>query len=239
MSDNVKTIDGQMVRSCQKTSIHSAHLFLYGAESYHCPGYHPARGTHHPAIRQQQQTPRVKESRVRGCFQPEAHDAHTWGSSDNEWYCPGGLINDSGRFEYALPPKQEEPTEAPKNEGDETDQLLASRRSVYGDRVTNMERTAALWSALLGIEVKDWQVPLMMSAYKMLRTFETPDYSDNSDDIVGWERMFEEVMDKNHGGIIKARTVEEYHAAKQKIQDQRDGQSIEAWLASRKENYNE
>ena len=100
------------------------------------------------------------------------------------------------------------------NMKDETDELLDSRRAIYGDRVSNMERTAALWSALLGVEIKDWQVPLMMSAYKMLRTFETPDYSDNSDDIDGWKRMFVEVMDANHGGIVQARTVEEYQAKK-------------------------
>lgn len=91
-----------------------------------------------------------------------------------------------------------------------TDELLASRLAVYGDRVENMERTAALWSALLGVEILDWQVPLMMSAYKMLRTFETPNYSDNTDDIDGWKKMFVEVMEANHGGIIQARTVEEY-----------------------------
>jgi len=95
---------------------------------------------------------------------------------------------------------------------DDAQKLLDSRRAVYGDRVSNMERTAALWSALLNVKIEDWQVPLMMSAYKMLRTFEKPDYSDNSDDIDGWKKMFVEVMDANHGGIIKARTVEEYQA---------------------------
>lgn len=101
------------------------------------------------------------------------------------------------------------------SEKETTDELLASRREIYGDRVQNMERTAALWSALLGIKIHDWQVPLMMSAYKMLRTFETPDYSDNSDDIDGWKKMFVEVMDANHGGIVQARTVEEYQRKKQ------------------------
>ena len=95
-----------------------------------------------------------------------------------------------------------------------TDELLASRRAIYGDRVKNMERTAMLWSALLGVTIEDWQVPLMMSAYKMLRTFETPDYSDNSDDIDGWKKMFVEIMEANYGGIIQARTVEEYQAQK-------------------------
>lgn len=108
--------------------------------------------------------------------------------------------------------------------GDEADALLASRLATYGPRVQNMERVAALWSALLGPgrEIKDWEVPLLMSAYKMMRTFETPDYSDNSDDIDGWKRMFEEVMEANHGGIIHARTVEEYQAKKDAMQKSED-----------------
>jgi hypothetical protein len=93
-----------------------------------------------------------------------------------------------------------------------TDELLASRRAVYGDRVNNMERVAMIWSGLLGVEIKDWQVALLMDAYKMFRTFETPNYSDNSDDMDGWKKIFVEVMDANHGGIIQARTVEEYLA---------------------------
>jgi len=99
-------------------------------------------------------------------------------------------------------------------EGDETDALLASRLAVYGDRINNMERVAQIWSGLLGVEVHDWQIPLLMSAYKMFRTFQTPDYSDNSDDIFGWAKMFQEVMEANHGGIVKARTVEEYDREK-------------------------
>ena len=131
-------------------------------------------------------------------------------------------------------------TEQNKSEAQE---LLDSRRAVYGDRVDNMKRVAALWSALLGVEILDWQVPLLMSAYKMFRTFETPNYSDNSDDIDGWKQMFVEVMDANHGGIIKARTVEEYAAEVQRrlrdpekeqargSQAQDEGESIEAFNA--------
>src|SRR5690606_9214821 len=98
----------------------------------------------------------------------------------------------------------------------ETDALLASRLATYGPRVENMERVAALWSNLLGPgrEIKDWEVPLLMSAYKMFRTFQTPDYSDNSDDIDGWRKMFVEVMDANYCGSVQERTVEEYEAKK-------------------------
>lgn len=87
--------------------------------------------------------------------------------------------------------------------------LLNSRLAVYGDRVENMKRTALIWSGLLGFEVRPEMVPLMMSAYKMLRAEMAPDYSDNIDDADGWNVMFREVME-DAGGIIQARTVEEY-----------------------------
>lgn len=171
---------------------------------------------------------------IRACFKKERHRPHVW---HGKYHCFGTGIDDEGRviplpqsaleyidnvYEHEHNEDQDvETTEANPSEHaklqpgvDQTDELLASRRAVYGDRVSNMERTAALWSALLGVTIHDWQVPLMMSAYKMLRTFETPDYSDNSDDIDGWKKMFVEVMDANYNGIIKARTVEEYHEKK-------------------------
>lgn len=120
-----------------------------------------------------------------------------------------------------------------------TDELLASRRQVYGDRVKNMERTAQLWSALLGIQIFDWQVPLLMSAYKMLRTFETPDYSDNSDDIDGWKKMFVEVMDANYEGIVQARTVEEYQLKKETIAASKPKVYTPSEQQGRIENYQE
>ena len=165
----------------------------------------------------------------RECFKKEAHEPHTW---HGNLRCSGEGLDDDMKTRYDSDEIHRIPqTAAVEDLNTETysegpirgigdaykeavDELLESRRDVYGDRVQNMERTAALWSALLDVEIKDWQVPLMMSAYKMLRTFQTPDYSDNSDDIDGWKKMFVEVMDANHGGIVHARTVEEYERKK-------------------------
>jgi hypothetical protein len=181
----------------------------------------------------------------RGCFQRETHFPHVWhskfwcnGLGLDESNRLRGPVPDHNHTEvltaegskikgfeqptigYSAPELnmlgdadiEVETTEAPL---DETDALLASRLAVYGDRINNMERVAKIWSGLLGVEIHDWQVPLLMGAYKMFRTFQTPDYSDNSDDIFGWGKMFQEVMEANHGGIVKARTVEEYEAAVQ------------------------
>ena len=90
---------------------------------------------------------------------------------------------------------------------EEADFLLAQRQEVYGDRNDNMVRTAMMWSGFLGHEIKPWQVPIMMSLYKMYRLGVTPDYSDNIDDVDGWNKMFRELMGED---LIQARTVEEY-----------------------------
>lgn len=96
---------------------------------------------------------------------------------------------------------------------DNTDALLASRRTVYGDRKSNMERTAQIWSGLLGFTVRPEMVPIMMAAYKALRFEGAPDYSDNIDDIEGWVRMARELVSDR---LIQARTVEEYLKIKEK-----------------------
>jgi len=88
---------------------------------------------------------------------------------------------------------------------------------VYGDRVDQMGRTAMIWSGLTGFKFEAWMIPQLMSAYKKLRTFNTPDYSDNIDDDEGWLRMFREQMTADGTPIIKARTVEEYLAIKAEV----------------------
>lgn len=90
------------------------------------------------------------------------------------------------------------------------DALLESRRAVYGDRPDQMRRTAQIWSGLTGFDIQPWMVPMLMSAYKMLRAFNAPDYSDNVDDVDGWMVMFREQMEADGQPIINARTVEEY-----------------------------
>ena len=92
-----------------------------------------------------------------------------------------------------------------------TEELLASRRATYGDRVQNMVDIAGIWSILLGHTIHAWQVPLMMDAVEQHRQFKTPDYGDTADDRDGWFKIFREVMGDD---MIDARTVEEYQAKK-------------------------
>jgi len=97
-------------------------------------------------------------------------------------------------------------------EQDDAQRLLDSRLAVYGDRIDNMERTAKIWSGLLGVDITPVQVPVMMAAYKQLRMMMAPDYSDNIDDSDGWMKMAREILGDD---LIQARTVEEYVTLKE------------------------
>lgn len=88
-----------------------------------------------------------------------------------------------------------------------TEALLKSRESVYGDRIDNMVRVAQMWSGFLGHEIQPWQAPVMFALYKVYRLGITPDYSDNIDDVDGYMQMFREVIGDD---MVQARTVEEY-----------------------------
>lgn len=94
---------------------------------------------------------------------------------------------------------------------DEAQNLLDSREEVYGDRVSNMENVAKIFSGILGTEVRADQVPLLMIGYKTFRASQTPDYEDNIKDIEGYGLMFREVIGEM---MIKAVNTDEYVAAK-------------------------
>src|SRR5690606_25697518 len=90
-------------------------------------------------------------------------------------------------------------------------ELIDERVKVYGDPTVTFPQIAQAWSAVLGVEVRPDQVPLCLIAMKLIRTSQTPDYSDNSDDIEGYLDIFRTVVGKD---MVHARTVDEYVKAK-------------------------
>src|SRR5690606_28909072 len=90
-------------------------------------------------------------------------------------------------------------------------ELIDERIKVYGDPTVTFPQIAQAWSAVLGVEVRPDQVPLCLIAMKLVRTSQTPDYSDNSDDIAGYLDIFRKVVGED---MVHARTVDEYVAAK-------------------------
>jgi len=87
------------------------------------------------------------------------------------------------------------------------DEVIDGRRGVYGEPKDTYPRIAQMISGLLGVEVHDWQVPLIMMCTKLVRTAEAPDYSDNSDDIEGYLALFRELVGEE---MLHARSVDDY-----------------------------
>lgn len=84
---------------------------------------------------------------------------------------------------------------------------IAHRSRVLGDPVASLCDIAQVWSGILGHTVQPHEVPLMMAGLKLVRTRIMPNYSDSSDDVVGYIDIFRRVIGED---MIHARTVEEF-----------------------------
>lgn len=105
-------------------------------------------------------------------------------------------------------------SESTENRGDPADagSIVPNRVGVYGSVTGTYPRIAAMMSAVLNHEVQAWEVPLLVICLKMVRTSETPDYSDNSDDIEGYLAIFRELIGDD---MVHARSVDDYLRQKQ------------------------
>lgn len=88
------------------------------------------------------------------------------------------------------------------------------RSTVYGDPASTYARIAQVWSGIIGHDVTAVQAALCMAGLKMVRTEQAPDYSDNSDDIVGYVGVLREIVGTD---MIQARSVEEYLKQKKPV----------------------
>ena len=92
-------------------------------------------------------------------------------------------------------------------EGKLVAEVIDGRRSVYGNPEEVFPRHAQVWSAIIGAPVTAEQVALCLIGYKLIRTADAPDYSDNSDDIEGYLDIFRKIVGDR---MIPARSVSEY-----------------------------
>lgn len=90
--------------------------------------------------------------------------------------------------------------------------IVDARRGIYGDPTLTYIRVAQIISAIIDHEVTAAEAALIQVAVKLVRTAETPDYSDNSDDIIGYMKMFQEIIGDD---MIHAKSIGEYLALKQ------------------------
>lgn len=91
------------------------------------------------------------------------------------------------------------------------EQIVTERDRVYGDAVEQYRRIALVWSGILGVEVNPADAALCMIGVKMVRAQNTPDYSDNSDDVEGYLDIFRQIVGPD---MIHARSVDDYVAQK-------------------------
>lgn len=92
-------------------------------------------------------------------------------------------------------------------ENEIVEEVIDGRRSVYGNPEEVFPRHAQVWSAIIGTPVTPEQVAMCLIGYKLIRTADAPDYSDNSDDIEGYLDIFRKIVGDR---MISARSVSEY-----------------------------
>ena len=73
---------------------------------------------------------------------------------------------------------------------------LNSRGQHYGKVLENHNRIAKIWSLILGSEVTEEQVALMMVGLKVARLIETPDHQDSILDIAGYAAVMSECIEE-------------------------------------------
>ena len=79
---------------------------------------------------------------------------------------------------------------------EEADRLVSGdRRNAYGHPLDDFTKTAALWSAILGVHVAAEHIPLCMIAVKISRELNQPK-RDNLVDICGYAKTLELVYDE-------------------------------------------
>ena len=73
---------------------------------------------------------------------------------------------------------------------------LNSRGQHYGKVLENHNRIAKIWSLIIGSEVTEEQVALMMVGLKVARLIETPDHQDSILDIAGYAAVMSECIEE-------------------------------------------
>ena len=73
---------------------------------------------------------------------------------------------------------------------------LNSRGQHYGKVLENHSRIAKIWSVILGSDVTEEQVALMMVGLKVARLVETPDHQDSILDIAGYAAVMSECIEE-------------------------------------------
>lgn len=77
--------------------------------------------------------------------------------------------------------------------GEAADIISGERAAAYGDAAEDFGRIAAMWSAILGVEVPTEKVAMMMVAVKLSRLSQSPAHRDSWVDVIGYAGLGAEV----------------------------------------------
>lgn len=94
------------------------------------------------------------------------------------------------------PPPIEEQNKQPENVLERANQIVKNRGENYGHPFDDFNKTALMWSAILGVKVTPDQVAKCMICVKLSRLSETPDHQDSIDDLAGYTWCLDEVTKK-------------------------------------------
>lgn len=72
--------------------------------------------------------------------------------------------------------------------------VVDERGKTYGPMKPNMQRTADLWSPILGVPVTPAQVAMCLMAVKMARLIQSPDHLDSITDVAGYAAVYRECV---------------------------------------------
>lgn len=112
---------------------------------------------------------------------------------------------------------------SPHQAQDMAELVAGERHRVYGDASDTFEQIGVMWSALVGADIKATDVALMMMLLKTVRARQAPDYSDNTDDIVGYVEVFRKIVGDD---MVHAKSVTDYVDQKVSRQLQEDRNAL-------------
>ena len=93
------------------------------------------------------------------------------------------------------------------------DCVCRDRNATHGEPEKSFGKIAAVWSALLGINIRDDQVTIMLNALKCVRAWNNPGHADNWVDMAGYAACGGELATKRLKALVEAFSSDELESA--------------------------
>jgi hypothetical protein len=93
------------------------------------------------------------------------------------------------------------------------DCVCRDRQATHGAPENSFGKIASVWSALLGITIRDDQVTIMLNALKGVRAWDNPGHDDNWVDMAGYAACGGELVGKRLEALVEAFSSDELESA--------------------------